>query len=122
MRSGSRRLSQPVPTGSIKTTWGEGKPGVGVVDEVDVGAVVPGDTELCDAVQRRPRSRKTRCGARLLRSNTKVEWAPLSNVCSDIGSEEDRSRALARLVEQREGAGGRGVGKLADWRCRCCAR
>jgi hypothetical protein len=34
-------------------------------------------------------------------------------ILGDIGGVEDRGRALARLVEQRERAGGRGVGELA---------
>ena len=114
-------LGRPAPAGADgidQHQIGEGKPGVRIVDQADVGAVVAGHAELGEARTHHPEmeERRSRAGSAVEdkgQRTRRVIVASVSRSFGHIGGVEHRGRTIARLIEQRERSGGRRIGKLA---------
>ena len=91
----------------------EGKPGVRIVLEARGRAVVAALSKLDDARADRAEIEERRGGARSAVEDEGDRTVADVGVLGDISRVEDRGRAFARLVEQRERPGGRRIGELA---------
>ena len=111
-------LCRPAPAGADRIDQhqiGEGEPGIGVVAEADIGAVMAVHAERGDARADQAEIEKSRGGARPAVEH-EGQRSPRIVRFRHVGGIENRGRALARLVEQRECAGGRRIGELAGGR------
>ena len=90
---------------------GESEPGLRIVLQAGGRGIIAGELE-----DPRPDQTQMQIGRRRARAAVESEGygtVRSLSVLGDIGGVIDRSRALARLIEQRERAGGRGIGELA---------
>ena len=120
-RAAAVGLGRPAPAGADRIDQhqvSEGKPGVRIIDQANIGAVVPGHAELGDARTHHPEMEKgrSRAGAAIEDKGQRPRRVIVGLVCGslgNIGGIEHRGRALARLVEQRERPGRRRISELA---------
>ena len=120
-RAAAVGLGRPAPAGADgidQHQIGEGKPGVRIIDQADIGAIVPRHAELGDARTHHAEMKKgrSRAGPAIEDKGQRPRRVIVGLVrrsFGHIGGVEHRGRALARLVEQRERPGGRRIGELA---------
>ena len=120
-RAAAVGLGRPAPAGADRIDQhqiGEGEPGIRIIDQADIGAVVPGHAELGDARTHHPEMEegRSRAGAAIEHEGQRPRRVIVVLVCRSfghIGGVEHRGRALARLIEQRQRSGGRRIGELA---------
>ena len=107
----------PAPAGADRIDQneiGEGEPGVRVVGEADAGSVIVA-AERSDARPDEAEVEERRAGARSAVEHESYRPRRVIRF-RDEGRVENRSRTLARLIEQRERAGSRRIGELSG-RC-----
>src|SRR5262245_48004315 len=113
-RAAAVALGRAAPAGSDRIDQdqiGEGEPGVRVVLQAGGGGIVAGEVEDTRANQAEIQIRRRGAGSAIEREGDGTV-RPFGTAC-DIGGVVDHCRALARLIEQRERARGRGIGELA---------
>ena len=125
-RAAAVGLGRPAPAGADRIDQhqiGEGEPGIRIVDQADIGAVMPGHAELGDARTHHAEMEESRSRARAAIEHEGqrprrvivilVGRSLVRGSFGHIGGVEHRGRALARLIEQRQRSGGRRIGELA---------
>ena len=111
-------LGRPAPAGADRIDQhqiGEGEPGIGIVDEVDLRAIAAVGAEFGDARPDQPEIEERRCRARPAVEDECDRPRRRTVGLGDVSGVKNLRRSLARLIEQRECSGSRRIGKLAGF-------